>query len=137
MQYVRGQVTSIRPQPYIESAQATGLRQPQIIFRHVLPNLLAALLGIAALEMGAVLLLLAELGFVGIFIGGGAFADLDTLVSGGTGYHYSDVPEWGSMLANVRVYRSQLSLDDYLSLIGVCYRDSGVQFAGRGSATAC
>ena len=56
MQFVRGQVTTIRPQPYIESAQATGLRQPQIIVRHVLPNLLAALLSIAALEMGAVLL---------------------------------------------------------------------------------
>ena len=104
MQYVRGQVTSIRPQPYIESAQAAGLRQPQIIFRHVLPNLLAALLGIAALEMGAVLLLLAELGFVGIFIGGGAIADLDAHIGGSTGYHYSDVPEWGSLLANVRVF---------------------------------
>ncbi len=104
MQYVRGQVTTIRPQPYIESAQAAGLRQPQIIYRHVLPNLLAALLGIAALEMGAVLLLLAELGFVGIFIGGGAIADLDANIGGGPGYHYSDVPEWGSLLANVRVY---------------------------------
>jgi len=104
MQYVRGQVSTIRPQPYIESAQAAGLRQPQIVFRHVLPNLLAALLGIAALEMGAVLLLLAELGFVGIFIGGGAIADLDANIGGSTGYHYSDVPEWGSLLANVRTY---------------------------------
>jgi len=104
MQYVRGQVITIRPQPYIESAHAAGLRQPQIIFRHVLPNLLAALLGIAALEMGAVLLLLAELGFVGIFIGGGAIADLDANIGGGSGYHYSDVPEWGSLLANVRTY---------------------------------
>ncbi len=104
MQYVRGQVMSIRSQPYIESALSVGLRQPQVIVRHVLPNLFSALLGIAALEMGAVLLLLAELGFVGIFIGGGAFADLEGAMTELGSYHYSDVPEWGSLLASMRLY---------------------------------
>ncbi len=104
MQYVRGQVMSIRPQPYIESALSVGLRQPQIIARHVLPNLFSALLGLAALEMGAVLLLLAELGFVGIFIGGGGFADLAGAMTELGSYHYSDVPEWGSLLASLRLY---------------------------------
>ncbi|HEY54401.1 MAG TPA: ABC transporter permease subunit [Caldilineae bacterium] len=104
MQFVRGQVMSIRPQPYIESALAVGLRQPQIISRHVLPNLFAVLLSLAALEMGAVLLLLAELGFVGIFIGGGAFADLEGAMTELGSYHYSDVPEWGSLLASMRLY---------------------------------
>ena len=104
MQYVRGQVMSIRQQPYIESALSVGLRQPQTIVRHVLPNLFSALLSLAALEMGAVLLLLAELGFVGIFIGGGAFADLEGAMSELGSYHYSDVPEWGSLLASMRLY---------------------------------
>lgn len=68
MQFVRGEVMIIRPKLFIESAVALGLRTPRIIQRHVLPNMLSALISIAALEMGATLMLLGELGFVGIFI---------------------------------------------------------------------
>lgn len=46
-------------------------------------------------------MLLGELGFIGIFIGGGAFAELDVAAAP---YHYSDVPEWGALLSNVRTY---------------------------------
>lgn len=101
MQFVRGEVMNIQTKLYIESAVAAGLNSLKIIFRHILPNLASALISITALEMGAVLMLLGELGFIGIFIGGGAFADLDIF---GPPYHYSDVPEWGALLSNVRPY---------------------------------
>ena len=101
MQFVRSKVISIRPTPYIESAIATGLRTPELIMRHVLPNLATAIIALAALEIAAALMLLGELGFIGIFIGGGAFAELDI---GAAAYHYSDVPEWGALLANIRTY---------------------------------
>ncbi|MFQ5595719.1 MAG: ABC transporter permease subunit, partial [Anaerolineae bacterium] len=101
MQFVRAEVLTIRPKPFIESAVALGLRTPRIIVGHVLPNLVPALISIAALEMGAVLMLLGELGFLGIFIGGGAFAELAIDMPR---YHYSDVPEWGALLSNVRTY---------------------------------
>ena len=101
MLYVRGEVMAIRPRPYIESAVSVGVRTTRMMVAHVLPILLAALISLAALEMGAVLMLLGELGFVGIFIGGGAFAELDV---GATLYHYSDVPEWGSLLSGARLY---------------------------------
>lgn len=101
MQFVRGEVMSIRPKLYIESAVAMGLTTPRIIVSHVMPNLLSAIISLAALEMGAVLMLLGELGFVGIFIGGGAFAELDVFSAP---YHYSDVPEWGALLSNIRRY---------------------------------
>ena len=101
MQFVRAQVMTLRPRPFIESAVAVGLGTPGIVRRHVLPNLLPTLISIAALEMGGVLMLLGELGFIGIFIGGGAFAELDI---GAAPYHYSDVPEWGALLSNVRTY---------------------------------
>jgi hypothetical protein len=64
------------------------------------------LISITSLEMGAVLMLLGELGFVGIFIGGGAFAELETFAAP---YHYSDVPEWGALLSNVRRYARSYS----------------------------
>ena len=101
MQFVRGEVMNIQIKLYVESAVATGLNTLKIIFRHVFPNLAPALISITALEMGAVLMVLGELGFIGIFIGGGAFADLQVF---GPPFHYSDVPEWGALLSNVRPY---------------------------------
>lgn len=71
MQFVRGEVMTMRPKTFIEGAVAIGMRTPRIIVNHVLPNLVPALISLTALEMGAVLMLLGELGFVGIFIGGG------------------------------------------------------------------
>jgi len=101
MQFVRSAVMVMRPKTFIESAISVGQRTPRIITKHVLPNLIPTLILISALEMGAVLMLLGELGFVGIFIGGGAFAEL---AIGAAPYHYSDVPEWGALLSNVRLY---------------------------------
>ncbi len=101
MQFVRAEVIKLRPRPFIESAHAAGAGTPRILARHILPNLIPHLVSLAALEMGAVLMLLGELGFVGIFIGGGSFAELDI---GGAPYHYSDVPEWAALLSNVRAY---------------------------------
>jgi len=101
MQFVRSEVIVIRKQLFVESAIALGSRLSGIIARHMVPNLLPALISLAALEMGAVAMLLGELGFIGVFIGGGAFAEVDI---GGPPYHYSDVPEWGALLSNVRTY---------------------------------
>ncbi len=98
MQYVRSEVISIRPKEYIESAVAMGARTPRIISRHVLPQLFSALISLVALEVGSVLMLLGELGFISIFLGGGAYIDLP-----GVGASlYSDIPEWGALLSNVR-----------------------------------
>jgi glutathione transport system permease protein len=101
MQFVRSEVMSLRPKMFIESAVAVGGGSGQIIFRHMLPNMVPVLISLAALETGAALMLLGELGFLGIFIGGGSYANLDIF---GAPYHYSDVPEWGALLANIRQY---------------------------------
>ncbi len=103
-QFVRATVMRIREQDYVEGALATGLGDVQLLARHVLPNLMPSLVVLACLEMGGVLMLLAELGFIGVFIGGGTSTILasDQLVT------YFDVPEWGVMLSNTwRSFRSQ------------------------------
>lgn len=41
---VRGQVLSIREKEYIESARAIGAGQNDVVFRHILPNILSPLL---------------------------------------------------------------------------------------------
>ena len=101
MQYVRSKVLEIKPKLFIESAAAAGAHSGRILGKHVFPNIIPGLVSILALEMGAVLMLLGELGFIGIFIGGGAFAQTEIW---GPPYHYSDVPEWGALLSNVRLY---------------------------------
>ncbi|HSR35070.1 MAG TPA: ABC transporter permease subunit, partial [Anaerolineae bacterium] len=47
-QIMRGHVITIRNEPYIEAARAVGLSSAGILSRHVLPNLMATLLALAA-----------------------------------------------------------------------------------------
>lgn len=94
-QVVRSHVLIIRHKLYVEAARAVGLSEPEILSRHALPNLLPTLLALAALEMGGVLLLLGELGFVKIFIGGGTTYMDETRQAL---IHFFDVPDWGAML---------------------------------------
>ena len=102
-QFVRGQVIALKPQLFIDAARSVGSRTVQILGRHVIPNLVNSLIVLAVLEMGGILMLLAELGYLNIFLGGGFRAML-----GEAGRMvpiiatYSDVPEWSAMIANVR-----------------------------------
>ena len=103
-QYTRSEFLVLRKRPYIEGARATGLNGLQTAVRHVLPNVLPTLLVITFLEMGAVMLLLGELGFLGVFIGGGSSIAMaadpysfDAVTMVGVGV--PDVPEWGAILA--------------------------------------
>ncbi len=99
-QYVRGEVIGQKPQLYVEAARSVGARSSGILTRHILPHLLPDVLVLASMEMGAVLMLLADLGYLNIFMGGGSGADL----LGESHYVFSDMPEWSAMLANVRVW---------------------------------
>ncbi|MGD1993957.1 MAG: ABC transporter permease subunit [Anaerolineae bacterium] len=102
-QIVRGNVLTLRNKLFILASRSLGLGSAEILSRHVLPNLLATLLALAALEMGAVLLLLGELGFVHIFIGGGGLY-LDEAIGV---IHYFEIPDWGAMLGTSwRYFRS-------------------------------
>ncbi len=111
-QFVRGQVMRIREQDYVEGALAVGLGDVQLLARHVLPNLVPSLVILGCLEMGGVLMLLGELGFIGVFIGGG----WNTVV-GQASVTVFDVPEWGVMLAGTwRSFRSQPWMTFYPAL---------------------
>jgi ABC-type dipeptide/oligopeptide/nickel transport system permease component len=102
-QFIRGQVIGIKPRLYIEAARAVGARVGQILTRHVLSNLLAPILVLAVLEMGGVLMLLSELGFLNIFLGGGfkvEIAEVGNMIP--LVVYFSDTPEWGSLLATIR-----------------------------------
>jgi len=101
-QIVRGKVLSIKPQPYIESARSIGARSTQILSRHVIPNLMNSLIVLAVLETGGILMLLAELGYLNIFLGGGFQAIIGDTGRSSIVMYFSDVPEWAALIANVR-----------------------------------
>ena len=52
--------------------------------------------------MGGILMLLAELGYLNIFLGGGFQAIIADTGRSSTVAYFSDVPEWAALIANVR-----------------------------------
>lgn len=99
-QYIRSEFLVLRKMPYLEGARASGLNGVSIAVRHILPNVLPQLLVIAFLEMGAVMMLLGELGLAGVYIGGGSRISLDFGGFSPQVYRLAEVPEWGAMLAD-------------------------------------
>ena len=62
---VRGIVLSLREQPYVEAAVASGTRLPIIIWRHILPNTLAPLMVNATFICASAMITEAILSFIG------------------------------------------------------------------------
>jgi peptide/nickel transport system permease protein len=62
---VRGVVLSLREQPYVEAAIASGTRVPVIIWKHILPNTLAPLMVQATFICASAMITEAILSFIG------------------------------------------------------------------------
>ena len=62
---VRGVVLSLREQPYVEAAIASGTRVPKIIWRHILPNTLAPIIVQATYICASAMITEAILSFIG------------------------------------------------------------------------
>jgi peptide/nickel transport system permease protein len=62
---VRGVVLSLREQPYVEAAVASGSTTLRIIFRHILPNTLAPLTVQATYICGSAMIIESILSFIG------------------------------------------------------------------------
>ncbi|MBA5941943.1 MAG: ABC transporter permease [Methanophagales archaeon] len=82
---VRGSVLSVKEKEFVEGARALGVSDLRIMFRHVLPNVMAPVIVMATLGMAHVILAAAALSFLGL----GA---------------QPPAPEWGSMLNAGRAF---------------------------------
>jgi ABC-type dipeptide/oligopeptide/nickel transport system permease subunit len=99
---VAERVRLVRRELYIEAARALGAGEWHILVRHVIPQINTLMPVLLSLEMGSVLLILAELGFLGFYAGGRQQA---TLVTGSSTTMDLPImipgfPELGQMLAN-------------------------------------
>lgn len=63
---VRGQIISAKEQQYVEAARALGFSNARIIFRHILPNIMAPVIVISAANFAAAILIESGLSFLGI-----------------------------------------------------------------------
>lgn len=80
---VRGMVLQLRDRPYIEAARAAGASSTRVAVHHVLPNVVGPVVVLLTLEMGAFILAVSTLSFLGV----GA---------------QPPAPEWGTMLSEGR-----------------------------------
>jgi peptide/nickel transport system permease protein len=62
---IRGVVLSLREQPFVEAAVASGTRTPMIILKHILPNTLAPLMVNATFICASAMIVEASLSFIG------------------------------------------------------------------------
>ncbi len=63
---VRGQVMSTKQMQYVEAAKALGFSNFRIIFKHILPNIMAPVIVISAANFAAAILIESGLSFLGI-----------------------------------------------------------------------
>jgi peptide/nickel transport system permease protein len=63
---VRGQILSTKQQQYVEAAKVLGFSDFRIIFKHILPNIMAPIIVISAANFAAAILIESGLSFLGI-----------------------------------------------------------------------
>ncbi len=63
---VRGQIMSTKQMQYVEAAKALGFSNFRIIFRHILPNIMAPVIVISAANFAGAILIESGLSFLGI-----------------------------------------------------------------------
>jgi peptide/nickel transport system permease protein len=81
----RGVAVSLKEQYFVEAAQATGVHDAVIIFRHILPNTLSPILVQATVDLGTVVIAMGGLAFIGL----------------GT---QPPAPDWGLMVSEGRTF---------------------------------
>lgn len=63
---IRGQVLAVRQNLYIDAARSMGAGHIRILVRHILPNCITPLLVLSTMDLGIVILVLANLSFLGL-----------------------------------------------------------------------
>ncbi len=65
---IRSSIMSIKDQEFIEAAKCCGSSDKHIIFKHIIPNAIGPIIVQATLAMGATILIIASLSFMGLGI---------------------------------------------------------------------
>ncbi|MER8615134.1 ABC transporter permease [Mesorhizobium sp. M1216] len=82
---VRSVVLGVRERPYVEAALCGGARLPRVLWRHILPSTIPALMVQGATVCASAILTEAGLSFLGVGVP-------------------PEIPSWGNMVASSRLY---------------------------------
>ncbi len=85
---VRGSVLTVRHLEFVDAARAIGASQLRIMARHILPNIMSAIIVYASFEVARMILLEATLSFLGLGV-------------------QPPTPTWGGMISEGRRYVNQ------------------------------
>ena len=96
---VREQTRLVKGRQYIEAARALGQSDFWILLRHVLPQIMPMVWMLFSLEISGTLMTTAGLGFLGYYIGGDVWVEVEDFVA----RRMSGMPELGQMLATSNV----------------------------------
>ena len=100
---VAGRITWVQSQPFAMGARAVGSSGLDFFGRHVWPYLRPALMVELSFQAAAVLVLLAELGFLQYYLGGFTILN-EGDVGFVPGFTLANTPELGQLLSAVRLY---------------------------------
>jgi peptide/nickel transport system permease protein len=110
---VRGSVLAARENLYVEAARALGTRDPSILTRYILPNVVAPLVVTATLGLGTAILASAALSFLGLG-------------------SQPPQPEWGRMLSEGRDYLREAWWISTFPGLGIMLTVLGMNLLGDG-----
>lgn len=83
--FARSQVRVLRASPFVEAAEVIGATYRHVLFQHIMPGVIGPLAVQASLDIGAVLLAIGGLSFLGLGV-------------------QPPEPEWGTMLVEARPF---------------------------------
>ena len=114
---VRGSALAVREETYIEAARSIGTSSLTIVYRHVLPNILAPLIVFTAILGGTVMLMESGLSFIGLGVQPPESSWGSML---GTSFGYISRAPWLAVFPGALIALSVLALN----LLGDGIRDS-------------
>jgi peptide/nickel transport system permease protein len=108
---IRGSVLTLREREFVQSAQAFGVRDPAILWHHILPNAIGPVLVLMTLNIANNILLESSLTFLGLGI--------DPMI-----------PSWGGMLSDGRSYLQTAWWVSVFPGLGIVFTVLGLNLLG-------
>lgn len=138
---VRVELDRLNHARFTEGAAAIGVGRWRLLWRHMLPHLVPTLAMNLSQQIVASLVLLAELGVVGVFVGStrqiSVEESLTNVINGIVNvFQISDPPEWGGLLASARTIESLWTTRWLILVPGVAFAVTAVAVAVIGLAIA-
>ena len=124
---VSEQTRVIKTQTFVEAARALGASDRRVLYVHVLRQIISLVWMLLAFEISSTLLVSAELGFLGYYIGGGIWVEITDF----NAVNVEGLPELGQMISSSLV---KLTNPSTLIIVGsvICIGVLGFNLLGEG-----